>query len=164
MKSSLKMSPSTIADLKLKHLHTKITVKWIFNDILNVSSHPNCWSVWFCSITATWIGQCTWTRPRDQKENLKIRMGAYVELIYKPLMIWNTMVWVLQRPSYQGCCYNFECCLQGHPPSKACSNTSSTRFASKICQGNLKNKIVILCFISLMIKPDWETLRCRKRK
>lgn len=34
-------------------------------------------------------------------------------------------------------CHNFECCLQGQPPSNACSSTSSICLAGKTCQDEL---------------------------
>lgn len=51
-----------------------------------------------------------------------------------------------------GECYNFECCLQGHPPSKACSSTSSIRFTSKICKKKIQNKWCQPCALSSQVK------------
>jgi len=85
------MSPYTIADLKLKHLHSKIMVKWIFNDI------------WRCRLTSKllicWVllnyGHLNRSMYLDSTPGSEGESWPYVvELIYKPLMIWNTMVWV----------------------------------------------------------------------
>lgn len=65
---------------------------------------------------------------------------------------WN--LFVHNKIIHQGPCHNFECCLQGHPPSKACSNTSSIRFATIICYKRIfpNEKYVVVTIISHMIK------------
>lgn len=56
-------------------------------------------------------------------------------------------------------CHNFECCLQGHPPSKACSNTSSIRLANKICQNVELKSINIFNIHACMF---WTLKHCKE--
>lgn len=55
-----------------------------------------------------------------------------------------------------GSCHNFECCLQGHPPSKACSNTSSICLASSICKKWREyGHYSFICFIRQKQRTNW---------
>lgn len=52
-------------------------------------------------------------------------------MLQKAKQINHRWFCLFNRP--QESCHNFELFLQGHPPSKACSNTSSIRLASSTC-------------------------------